>query len=287
MMLADFPSVLPDASTFNAIMTLYLRKGNTEMVFKLFEQLVANGRSGPDSYSVNLLLKAKTQTPSMMTLNGMEDVEELLLGMKSVYHVRPTAQSFNIVIDAWAKTNMPEAANRAEALLDAMEKKCRSGDMTAVPDSYTFTSLLNAISRAKFHSAKGSWAEQVFRRMKRMHEEGLVEAPTVPVYNAVLNALITSNERGAQVRAKVFFADMNRGKIQMANNRSFNIMIKSHSITFENADGITTSFARPSKAKALLYQMEQSNAVSPDVYSYTTVICAYSRSNVKKCVTLC
>jgi hypothetical protein len=182
---------------------------------------------------------------------------------------------------------MPEAANRAEALLDAMEKKCRSGDMTAVPDSYTFTSLLNAISRAKFHSAKGSWAEQVFRRMKRMHEEGLVEAPTVPVYNAVLNALITSNERGAQVRAKVFFADMNRGKIQMANNRSFNIMIKSHSITFENADGITTSFARPSKAKALLYQMEQSNAVSPDVYSYTTVICAYSRSNVKKCVTLC
>lgn len=280
MMLNDFASVHPDPSTYNAIMTLYLKKGRTEKVLQLFNQLLASERTKPDSYSVNLMLRAKTHEPGKLSLQEIDEIEDMLLRMKAVYDVQPTTQSFNVVIDALAKSGLPDSANRAEALLDAMEKKCHSGDMSAVPDSYTYTSLLNAISRANHHSAKGSWAEHVFRRMKRMNKEGLVEAPTTPVYNALLNALITSNERGAYNRAKSLFAEM--GAMSMANTRTYNIMIKSHSTIIES-DGALVSYARPSKAKALLYQMEQSKGIaSPDIYSYTTLICAYSRSNARR-----
>ncbi|KAL3804593.1 hypothetical protein ACHAWO_012268 [Cyclotella atomus] len=280
MMLNEFTSVQPDPSTYNAIMTLYLKKGRPEKVLQLFNQILANGRTKPDSYSMNLMLRAKTYEPGKLSLQEIVEIEDVLLRMKAVYNVQPNTQSFNVIIDALAKSGMPDSANRAEALLDAMEKKCRSGDMSAVPDSYTFTSLLNAISLANHHSAKGSWAEHVHRRMKRMNKEGLVEAPTTPVYNALLNALITSNERGAYNRAKSLFAEM--VAMTIANTRTYNIMIKSHSTIIEDS-GVLISYARPSKAKALLYQMEQSKGiVSPDIYSYTTLMCAYSRSNTKR-----
>ncbi|KAL7520847.1 hypothetical protein ACHAWX_005551 [Stephanocyclus meneghinianus] len=277
MMLDDFPSVPPDASTYNAIMTLYLRNGQTQDMLALFGQMTFDGRTRPDSYSVNLMLKARISKLTEFTLSKMEEIDSLLESMKSLYHVRPSVESFNIVIDAWAKSNLPESAYRAESLLDRMEQQCRRGDMIVAPDSYTFTSVLNAISRLKHHRGRGLWAERVFKRMKSMHADGLVEAPTTPVYNALLHALITSNEKGALSRAESVFAKM----CAMANTRTYNIMIKSHSTVVEDANGRLTSFARPSKAKALLEQMEHCN-VKPDAYSYTTVICAYSRSNVKR-----
>ena len=275
MMLKDCPSVSPDASTYNALMTLYLEKGQTEKVLELFDQLISNGRTKPDSYSINLMLRAKVRTSNFLTVSEMDKIEDLLRRIKSSYGVRPTCQTYNVIIDAWAKSSLPEAANRAEALLDVMEKKCRGGDLSSVPDSYTYTSVLNAISRAKYHGAKGPWAEHVMKRMELMHEEGFVEAPTTPVYNAVLNVLVTNSDRGA---SKILFAKMGN----LRNTRSYNIMIKSYSSFVENSDGTLSSFARPSKAKALLYQMEQSDVLMPDVVSYTTVIYAYSRSNVKR-----
>lgn len=281
MMLTDFPSITPDASTYNAIMTLYLRQGNPEKVLQLFTQLI-DGRTKPDNYSVNLMLRARTYKPNQLTEDEMEETEDILLRMRTLYDVRQTCQSYNVIIDAWAKSGLPDSANRAEDLLDIMEKQCRAGDMSAVPDAYSFTSVLNAISRAKYLTDNGSRAENVLQRMRRMHDEGLVEAPTTPVYNAVLNALITSNERGAHNKAKSLFTKM--AATQMANTRSYNIMIKSHSTIIENEYGTLTCYSKPSKAKALLYQMEQNDdtTIAPDAYSYATLILAYSRSNAKR-----
>eukprot|EP00956_Cyclotella_meneghiniana_P026184 scaffold55952_cov74-Cyclotella_meneghiniana.AAC.3 len=281
MMVVDFPSITPDSSTYNAIMTLYLRQGNPEKVQQLFTQLI-EGRTKPDSYSVNLMLRARAFRPNQLTIDEMEEIEDTLLRMRTQYDVRQTCQSYNVIIDAWAKSGLPNSAFRAEDLLDIMEKQCRAGDMSVAPDAYSFTSVLNAISRAKSQIDKGSWAENLLERMKRMHDEGLVEAPTTPVYNAVLNALITSNEKGAHNKAKSLFAEM--AASQTANTRSYNIMIKSHSTIIENGYGTLTCYSKPSKAKALLYQMEQNNdtKIAPDAYSYATLILAYSRSNVKR-----
>eukprot|EP00571_Detonula_confervacea_P016795 CAMPEP_0172297232 /NCGR_PEP_ID=MMETSP1058-20130122/335_1 /TAXON_ID=83371 /ORGANISM="Detonula confervacea, Strain CCMP 353" /LENGTH=912 /DNA_ID=CAMNT_0013006357 /DNA_START=96 /DNA_END=2834 /DNA_ORIENTATION=+ len=285
-MLSDFPMLDPDASTFNALMTIYLKLGKTEETLTLFDLITALHRSGrsdtqPDIYSVNLMLKAMTKQPPYRSLGEMEAVEELLEDIQERLHVQPDVQSYNIVIDAWAKSRLDDAATRAELLLDCMEKKCWH-DRSVAPDGYSFTSTINAIERSH-HQERGPWAERVFHRMKELHSEGLVEEPTTPVYNSLLNCLISC---GSLERAEALFSEMESAGL--ANTRTFNTMLKGYSMFRRSGGDGGMVFSQPKKAEKLLDEMELSYyskevaSVIPDKYSYTTVISAYGRSNVKR-----
>ena len=75
-----------------------------------------SGRSdiNPDVYSVNLMLKAMTKQPPH-SLEDMEAVEEVLENL-----TQPDKQSYNIVLDAWGKSQLREAATCAESLLEPL-----------------------------------------------------------------------------------------------------------------------------------------------------------------------
>lgn len=287
----DF-SMDPDASTFNAIMTAYLRSNRPQKALEVME-VMTRSSTQPDIFSVNLILKAITNNPAMLRREKMEAAEHLLESMCV------DTQSYNIIIDAWGKSHLADAASRAESLLDRMVQKVRREGNTAVaPDEYTFTSVLDAIARSENQKkTRGSWAERVFQRMEDMHMEGLVPPPTTPVYNALLNALATSNEDGALLRAEALFANMG----DLANIRTYNIMLKSYSLFSRETSNETNYMCRaphvsqPEKAIKLLDRMEalseiQSNSssiskkstVAPDKFSYTTVITAYARSSAKR-----
>ena len=168
-----------------------------------------------------------------------------------------------------------------------MERRCRLEPRLA-PDGYTYTSTINAIQRSKHHEARGSWAEDVFHRMEAMHSQGLVATPpTTPVYNALLNCIVTSGENGSLERAEALFADIESAGL--ANTRTCNTMLKGYSTMSRSSDGKTVSYSSPHMAEKLLDQMEVSYhtegttcLIKPDKYSYTTVISAYGRSNVKR-----
>ena len=69
-----------------------------------------------------------------------------------------------------------------------------------------FMSVIDAISRSGSHKiAKGLWAQRVFQRIEDLHAEGLVPTPSIPVMNALLNALVSSNESDALSRAESLF----------------------------------------------------------------------------------
>ena len=273
MMLSDFPSLSPDASTFNAIMTLDLRNGRIDDVLALFELMTDMHRSGrsstqPDIYSINLMLKARTKQPPFVPRTEMKKMDEMLEDMKERYNVCPDVQSYNIIIDAWAKSHLPEGASHAELLMHRMEEKGMQ------PDAYTYTSVLDAISRLENHKSRRALAEKVFER---------IDSPTTPVYNAYLNALITSNDKGAVEKAEAVFGEIGN----KANTRTYNTMIKAYSAVVADSTGRLTHFSDPSKARLLLDKMEQlhnegKNTAIPDKYSYTSVISAYARSNVRR-----
>jgi pentatricopeptide repeat protein len=68
------------------------------------------------------------------------------------YDVRPTRQSFAIVINAWAKTSHPRKAFKARELLQEMRE--RSGrNKNLKPNAYIYASVLNA-SAYTFGSAE-------------------------------------------------------------------------------------------------------------------------------------
>ena len=291
LMLSDFPNLDPDASTFNALMTLYLQLGRrkeTLSVFDLMCSLQRSGRKGttPDVYSVNLMLNAMSKQPPFCSLEELQKAEDVLDVIREMFNVAPDVQSYNILIDSWARSRLKEAANRAELLLDIMERRCRLEPRLA-PDGYTYTSTINAIQRSKHHEARGSWAEDVFHRMEAMHSQGLVPQPTTPVYNALLNCIVTSGENGSLERAEALFADIESAGL--ANTRTCNTMLKGYSTMSRSSDGKTVSYSSPHMAEKLLDQMEVSYhtegttcSIKPDKYSYTTVISAYGRSNVKR-----
>ncbi|KAL7542995.1 hypothetical protein ACHAXR_012279, partial [Thalassiosira sp. AJA248-18] len=288
----NFPTLDPDASTFNALMTLYLKLGKTEETLSLFDLMASmhqSGRTGikPDIYSVNLMLKAMAKQPFLNSLEDMVSMEHVLENIEEKYHVHPDVNSYNLILDAYAKSDLREAATRAELLLECMERKCRT-DRNVAPDAYSFTSTINAIERSRYHKARGSWAEKVFLRMRELNSQGLVESPTTPVYNSLLNALITSQESGSLWRAEELFTDIEAAGL--ANSRTYNTMLKGYAVFVRSRDdGRIISPAHPHKAEKLLSEMEYSyfseglaSVIIPDKYSYTTVISAYGRSGAQR-----
>lgn len=305
-MLDEFKAIDPDASSFNAIMTLNLRLGNVEEVISVFNKMASLQESGrivtrPDIYSLNLLLKAMTRRRQYSQRKRLNEAGDLLKAMPDMYHLHPDTQSFNIVIDAWSKSKLPEAMTRVEHLVDYMERCCRNDSLACRPDSYTFTSLLDTIARSE-HSYKR--AEQMFHRIEKLYEDGIVEdPPTTPVYNAFLNALVSSHDFLESLeRVESVFDEM---KVQKrANIRSCNIMLKAYSQFHYGKNGY---FSRPIKSEELLTQVsdltsnltprvipvsstflstqindtqmeERSDLPSPDAYSYTSAINAFARS---------
>ncbi|KAL7498613.1 hypothetical protein ACHAWT_007787 [Skeletonema menzelii] len=279
-MLNDFPNIDPDASTFNAIMTLNLRLDRVEDAISMFNKMVAMHEAGrigtqPDIYSLNLLLKAMTMRRQNNQRQNLNEADDLVKAMEYTYHVHPDVQSFNIVIDAWSKSKLPEAMSRAEHLLDVMERRCRNDSLAAKPDSYTFTSVLDSIARSQHGFQR---AEKVFHRIEKLYEDGIVERPTIPVYNAYLNALVSSRDWDALDRVEIIFANMITER--NANIRSYNTMLKAYSQFRSGRNGY---FSRPLKAEELLIQMEELSGIpSPDGYSYTTVINCFARSIVDR-----
>ena len=255
-MLDEFKTIDPDASSFNAIMTLNLRLGNVEEVISVFNRMASlqeSGRIGtrPDIYSLNLLLKAMTRRKYSQR-KRLNEADDMLKSMPDMYHIHPDTQSFNIVIDAWSKSKLPEAMARVEHLVDYIERCCRNDDSLALacrPDSYTFTSLLDTIARSE-HSYNR--AEQMFHRIEKLYEDGLVEdPPTTPVYNAFLNALVSSNDFLESLeRIESVFDEMKAEKT--ANIRSYNIMLKAYSQFHYGRNGY---FSRPIKSEELLTQV--------------------------------
>ena len=290
-MLTDYPQIDPDASTFNAIMTLYLQLGRRKEALAIFDQMCSlqqSGRKGtkPDLYSINLMLNALSKQPPFCSSEELQKAEDVLDVIRESFNVAPDVQSYNILIDSWAKSNLPESAEKAVLLLDIMERRCRL-EPSIAPDCYTYTSVINAISKSKDHKRRGSWAEEIFQRMKSLHSQGIVNEPTIPVYNALLNALITSGEYGSIERAWVVFTEIIE-TTDIANIRTYNTMLKGYSTIIRNKDnGDIISYSRPKLAEQLLDRMEisyyrETSDIVPDKYSYTTVISAYGRSNVKR-----
>lgn len=156
-----------------------------------------------------------------------------------------------------------------------MERRCRNDCLAAKPDSYTFTSVLDSIARSQHNFQR---AEKVFHRIEQLYEDGIVERPTIPVYNAYLNALVSSKDWDVLERVESIFAKMITER--NANLRSYNTMLKAYSQFRSGKNGY---FSRPLKAEELLIQMEEHSGIPyPDGYSYTTVINCFARSIVDR-----
>lgn len=101
--------------------------------------------------------------------------------------------TFNTVLDAWSKSKLSGANDRAEKLLEFM---IQSNDPDIAPDIYSFTCVMDAFAKSK-QPNKASNTQKLLDRLIQMHDEALksgdrraAEAlrPSQIPYNTVLNA---------------------------------------------------------------------------------------------------
>ena len=98
----------------------------------------------------------------------------------------PNSVSYNCVLHAWSRSSSDSAVERAESILQFMIK---SGDENISPDTYSFTSVLNALAKSK-QPNKAARAREYLDTMLQMHAKTKHNAlsPTQVPFNAVLNA---------------------------------------------------------------------------------------------------
>lgn len=123
--------------------------------------------------------------------NAGERAEALLRDMKFA-----NARTYTTVIDAWSRSHPynNESAERAHALLQEMEDKYeRRRDASIRPNCVTYSIVINAyaLSRAP-NKAQKAW--NILQRMLQLSDSGenVNAKPSLITYNSVLNACATS-----------------------------------------------------------------------------------------------
>ena len=150
--------------------------------------------------------------------------------------VRPNKLSYNTCINAWAKSNLPEAAARAEGLLLRIVRAFKSETFaTIMPDAHTFSSTLNALAKSRTVKDKAQKCSSILKAMIDLHEDdGSYETmPNIICYNTVLNACafsargIEAEKRQALAVAVDVFNQMREGKYVSPDAVSYGNMMKS------------------------------------------------------------
>jgi pentatricopeptide repeat protein len=126
----------------------------------------------------------------------------------------PDEISFNAVMNCWAESNNREAALRATAILDHMEKRYDAGLTEIHPDHVTFNTVLKSWSRSKDWEALAH-AEKVFDKYKQAIAEKKWDIyPSALTYNTMIRCYVQNKSPRATDQALKLFQEMrtNSGK---------------------------------------------------------------------------
>jgi pentatricopeptide repeat protein len=146
-------------------------------------------------YSMIMHASANSHDPDLA-----EEILNHLLESKN--HSDPNVITFNIVIDAWAKSGRQEAPLRAEAVLKKMIALSDAGWHKVSPDVITFTSVISAWANTG-HQLAPQRAEEILHEMA---PRGLV--PDMVSYLSILTAWSRSKENMAPERAHALLIHM-------------------------------------------------------------------------------
>lgn len=169
-------------------------------------------------------------------------------------------RSYNLVINAWAKSQRRDSFSRAHALLHEMETSTR-----VKPDLLTYSGVISSIAKSK-KSNDAKKAEVVLRELDRHNV-----SPDNIIYNQVINIHSKSGVRGSAERCEKLLVVMqglaNDGNDKVAPDvRTYNLVLSA----WANEKG-------PKEAEEVLQRLESHKSIYPNSISYITCMDAYAR----------
>jgi len=190
--------IVPDTTSYTSVIHAWSRSGHPQRHEKagniLARMHAAYKRGNEDAkpnamvYNTMINVWAKSQDPNSAKL-AMN-----ILGLMRKQGLRPDVFTYTSLMDLYAKQGTLEAAEKARALLDEMEREYNETGIREIkPNVRTYTSVINAIARTRKNPQE---AEAILDRMLDANVQ-----PDVVCYNAVINAYGWSDLEGKEQHA--------------------------------------------------------------------------------------
>lgn len=155
-------NVQPNHITYLAIVNFWINQGNPKRAESFLLNMASASKKvsqNEDAITHHDNLPAPDRSLFHFVLTSWGEhrapkkAEGLLLKMAELsdYHgldVRPTTETYNRLLNCWAKSMKIESGERAEVILREMEQLGGLGDDEATPDIYSYNSVLNAWSNS-------------------------------------------------------------------------------------------------------------------------------------------
>eukprot|EP00978_Attheya_sp_CCMP212_P049070 scaffold612007_cov130-Attheya_sp.AAC.1 len=119
----------PTAGTFGTVLALYAKEMNASEAHSVLHQMLdmyaETGSPIPESAHFATVMNAWTKSGQMRI--AAEKVQDLFIRMEQLHdsghaHLKPNQQCYTMVIDAWAKSYVPGAAQYADEILKRMQQ---------------------------------------------------------------------------------------------------------------------------------------------------------------------
>uniref|UniRef100_A0A7S2R2P8 Pentacotripeptide-repeat region of PRORP domain-containing protein n=2 Tax=Eucampia antarctica TaxID=49252 RepID=A0A7S2R2P8_9STRA len=130
------------------------------------------------------------------------------------------------MLNAFAKSVLPAAAEKAEDILQKMIRLNTNGDKDVKPDRISFTTCINAWSKSD-QNGSASRALAILKLMEDLsREKGLVKiSPDIVTYNLVLKCLVSDSFDDKALKAEAIISKMKKRKVK-ADIMSYNSVIQ-------------------------------------------------------------
>ena len=253
------PSMSPSRVTYNALMNAHSKRGDAKRIAELLTIMENSPRIEPTTKDYNVLLSAFAKLgEARQSEDMMKRMVDRCREQDDECECLPDLYSYNMLLDAWAKSHDSGRGERAEDILKTLEHKYEIGEFQWKPDVRSYASAICAVARSDETNGV-TRAENILAHAKKL---GIV--PDVFLYSALLDAYASSTSAEKAAKAEEILDKLEEEGI--ANTVAYNMVIKAWKST---EDG-----EAPHRAEAIVRRMQRRGLA--DDFSYCTLVALYA-----------
>jgi len=263
------------AATLSANLLFLCRTGKIEESRSILSSMIRREDQGDLEMAPDLVC-FNTMINGFASIGAVAEAKELIQLMisrkeKGRSNVVPDIISLHGVLQAYAKSNISDAAEQAEEFLDGI-----SNLAFLVPDTLCFTTLINIYSKSRIHGSAKK-AQRVLEKMLLLEEYGHDVHVDVVSFTAVIDAWAKSDDTHSLQKAEkliyIMEALATNGNNRVAPNvATYNALI--------NVIAKSKNVDAGHQALAVLRRMQDRNDVEPNEITFNSVISALVHSGL-------
>jgi pentatricopeptide repeat protein len=208
--LHDDPNVTPNRITYLAMINFWIARNEPERAEDVLLQLVniVKRRSSEIEFKQNGFSPDRDLFHKVMDAwiphQLPKKAEALLLTMsdhdgKNGLNLRPNVDTYNVVLECWAKSGRQDSGERAETILREMEALANSGDQNVCPNMLSYNRVLNAWANSKNPTAVTRTDSLVLEMILKQNSKTM---PNAVSYNTWVKTIALSYDMDKAKRAK-------------------------------------------------------------------------------------